>query len=729
MNCSAIHLVAVSIQFGLEESRAIQGISIAAKTLAKRLEQLTVRLQVFVGKPNQLSKSARCASLDFPLRRTVGEIFSPLLNRSLPVLLQRFSRLVVSWLAVILIPTITTRAGTVVKANNSTPVNQNGSWVGGVAPSSSDIAQWDNTVASAANLQMTFAGNVDWLGIRIFDPIGDVSTTTGNNVITLGASGIDMTAATVNLTLNRNITLSAAQSWNVASGRLLTINPGNPATTTANGGFLLTIQGAGDTTINSALSGSGGLTKSGAGTLSLTGANTYTGATTVNAGTIQAANNSAFGTTAGGVSVASGAAVELSGNIAIGSETLSLDGAGVSGGGALRNTSGNNSWAGDITLESSSQINSEVGTLTLSGTITENRGHFKTLTVDGAGDVVVDGNLGGTANSDQIDLVKNGSGRLFLNHANGYQGSTTIDAGAVRIANGGALGDTSGGTTVNSGGALELTGNITVNGETLSLNGGGPLNGGALRNVSGNNTYAGAITLGGASRVNSDSGTLTLSGGINGAGQALTIGGAGNVSVSGSGISGTGTSLIKDGSGTLSLNVANSYTGGTVLDAGTISLGANNALGSGGFTFAGGILRENNYSDSSIGALSLTANSTIQLSPGGSAGTLTFDSASWSGGTLTIFGSDNDTVVVSSDPGATFLSHVRFDIGGVLFGSLWDTGTHELYADSTPVPEPIEWALVIFGAISLAGKVVLSRVRRTTAQEQVRRDSALTSLT
>ena len=54
-----------------------------------------------------------------------------------------------------------------------------------------------------------------------------------------------------------------------------------------NGGNLLTVTGAGNTTISGLISGNGGLTKLLGGTLTLSNAsNNYTGATTINAGKI-----------------------------------------------------------------------------------------------------------------------------------------------------------------------------------------------------------------------------------------------------------------------------------------------------------------------------------------------------------------------------------------------------------------------------------------------------------
>jgi len=70
------------------------------------------------------------------------------------------------------------------------------------------------------------------------------------------------------------------------------------------GGFLLTIQGAVNTTATG-YQRAGGLTKAGSGTrLTLSGANTYTDATTISAGALTVTNSSALGTTANGTTVA-----------------------------------------------------------------------------------------------------------------------------------------------------------------------------------------------------------------------------------------------------------------------------------------------------------------------------------------------------------------------------------------------------------------------------------------
>jgi hypothetical protein len=143
------------------------------------------------------------------------------------------------------------------------------------------------------------------------------------------------------------------------------------------------------------------------------------------------------------------------------------------------------------------------------------------------------------------------------------------------VTNSAGLGNTSNGTTVRGGAALELANNITIGAETLTLSGAGISSGGALRNISGDNTYGGAITLsGGGALINSDSGALILTGGITtSGGQNLTFGGAGNTIVSNAVVSGAA-NLIKDGVGTLCFVVADntnqSLCGDMALNAGKL---------------------------------------------------------------------------------------------------------------------------------------------------------------
>ena len=225
------------------------------------------------------------------------------------------------------------------------------------------------------------------------------------------------------------------------------------------------------------------LVKTGAGTQTLSGASSYTGTTLVSGGVLQIQNNTGLGSIAAGTTVASGAALELSGaSLAIGLESLSLSGTGIANGGALRNVSGANTYGGALTLGADSRINSDAGSLTLSNTAAVT-GTFN-LTVGGAADTTIAAplNLGG--------LVKDGAGTLTLSGTGG-----TLD-GALHA----------------GGGQLRLTGTLSTASAVNVNNGGTLLLGGSNRLPD-----AAPVALGNAS----SSGTLGFLGGVSGASETL----------------------------------------------------------------------------------------------------------------------------------------------------------------------------------------------------------------
>jgi fibronectin-binding autotransporter adhesin len=313
------------------------------------------------------------------------------------------------------------------------------------------------------------------------------------------------------------------------------------------------------------------LTKTGTGTLTLSGSNSYSGTTTINAGALNVQHRNGLGTTVGGTIVASGAALELQGGIAVGAEALTLNGSGVANDGALRNISGTNSFGGAVTLASASTIASDSGTLTLSGTIA-NAGFATTFA--GAGNIVANGHISGSGG-----LVNNSSGAVTLGATNTYTGSTAVNGGVLQVNTNGALGTIASGTTVASGAALRLNNVNYSTAETLTLNGSGISNGGALVNV-GTSTYAGQIVAATHATVNTGGGTLNLTGGLVKDGTTLTLTGGGTINVSNTGISGSSpnSDLVVDGT-TVVLSAASTYNGPTtVQNSGTLQLGASNVL-------------------------------------------------------------------------------------------------------------------------------------------------------
>ena len=175
-------------------------------------------------------------------------------------------------------------------------------------------------------------------------------------------------------------------------------------------------------------------------------------------------------------------------------------------------------------------------------------------------------------------LTKAGAGTLTLSGSNNYTGATLISGGTLLLANANALSqsnfDTSG------------VGSLSFGGLTAATFGGLQGSSGALSLT---NTAAAGVNLGvGNNGVNS-----TFSG-------VLTGGGT----------------LSKIGTGRLTLAASNNYSGGTVVSAGTLQLGNDNALGSitAPLTLSGGVLDLNGHNPDPV-RLPAPAPSTTAPSP------------------------------------------------------------------------------------------------------------------
>ncbi|MFY8048084.1 MAG: beta strand repeat-containing protein, partial [Erythrobacter sp.] len=382
----------------------------------------------------------------------------------------------------------------------------------------------------------------------------------------------------------------------------------------------------------SELGGARGFEKIGAGTLTLAAANTYTGAITVAEGTLHVTNEAALGGSGGGTTVLDGATLALGNtdSFMFVNEATTIRGNGVNNSGALRGELSGARLTRPVTLAGAARIGSESGTLVIGGGIS---GADHDLTV-GGGSLTI---LASPIALGSGRLIKDGSTGLWLFDTQAQISELLIKSGEVVF-----LSDTG---TINN--TIADTAAVTLEGGALNLSLSetiGSLAGGANARVS---TIA-------------PSSTLTV--------------GANNTSTEFAGVISSGLNLTKVGTGTLTLSGANTYTGTTRIEAGTLALGADNAIpGSPFLIISGGTLALGGFSQSVM---------VTGFSAGGISGPGTLDvlgSYSQSGGTIGAGAIVNllDEGLLSGGTIAGTLNHIapfprRFGIEG---GHVTVTGT------------------------------------------------------
>ena len=214
---------------------------------------------------------------------------------------------------------------------------------------------------------------------------------------------------------------------------------------TLKGNSFIGVNGATDGTISGAIGESGGsfgFTKVGNRTLNLTGSNTYTGATTINAGTLSVSSLAD-----GGSNSCIGSSSNAASNLILNGGTLQYTGAAVSTDRLF-------------SLQASSSINAS-GTGAVNFTNTGSMGFngntaAKTLTLTGSNTgantlaAIIGDNTGATS------LTKSGVGSWTLAGTNTYTGTTTIQGGTLNVGNGTSGSLTSGPLTFSNTGTVNF---------------------------------------------------------------------------------------------------------------------------------------------------------------------------------------------------------------------------------------------------------------------------------
>jgi outer membrane autotransporter protein len=393
--------------------------------------------------------------------------------------------------------------------------------------------------------------------------VGDVLVNPGGALIVTGGGG-EQIADTATVTVNSaGIPALGTSGFNLVVGNetIGALNGSSVGTVNLKS-FTLTV-GAGDFAGVISDGGHGGkLVKNGPGTLFLRGANTYTGLTTVNDGTLAIDKDgvTTFGALGGGPVTINGAA--SSGGP---SGTLQFLNDASAGGGTFTNKggTGNGGIGGDTEFFHSSTAGS--GTFNNKGGTASGAAGGTTIFNDtataGNGTFVTDGGLasgafGGITVFKDSATAGNGTfttnGTAFSNGGGGFTifNYTSTAGNATLIANGGISGG--------GGGTIRFLADSTGGTSTVKVFGNGRLDislhnapGVGIGSLEGDgNAFLGANNL----TVGGNNASTTFSG-------VLQDGGPGG---------GTGGSLTKVGTGTLILPNANTYTGDTNINGGSL---------------------------------------------------------------------------------------------------------------------------------------------------------------
>ncbi|MBT8567984.1 hypothetical protein G6698_08200 [Polynucleobacter paneuropaeus] len=561
------------------------------------------------------------------------------------------------------------------------------------------------------------------------------SVTLANNIV-LGTGGgvIAVNGSANTLTLSGTMTGSNAIQFGTST------NTGTIALTT-NKAFTgaMTVSAA---TVNlSGLLSTTTIGISGNGTLAVTGG----GGNRINQASVITVSNGTFANTqtgngAIGQTMGAGSTINLNGNatvslagvgdtwgsISVQGLTINSSGSGnsITGGSlAIYNTGLTISVASNTSLTISSPMvdsNSTVGLYTKTGAgtlILTGANTYTGVTTISAGTLQIgDGNTTGTLGSGGVTnnaalvfnrsnaitanniisgtgtVTQNGSGTTTLGGANTYTGNTTINAGTLANAASGSSTKTAT-FIINNGGTYKLLStvgfpNISTNGYTFVVNSGGTLDLNGVGWVDGGSTgYAIQLNGGSLSNSSATAATVTMSYSATPSRQIVLaadsyIGGIGNITLNGV-ISGA-FSLTNSNTGIVTLGGANSYSGGTFINAGTVQISSDGNLGAVSSPAAtnvtingGGLLASGQTSAFSIGANRGIAigSSGGAISNASTTYTLTIAGVISGSNTLTVNAGSNTGTVILSNAANSYTGNTTVNKGVLQIGSAGTLGS------------------------------------------------------
>ena len=650
-----------------------------------------------------------------------------------------------------------------------------GSWLSSVIPgATSDDANTDTatfgftlttgrTVTVDANRSIKFIdfSNTSAFGYTL--ATGSLLLNNGGAITSSGSTGAHTDTISAALQLRGDggsYTFGANSSL---STRLLTISGGITGVSTGSNVTTLTLNGVntGLNTVSGIIGdGAGGgkvaVVKDGAGTWRLSGVNTYTGATSVQAGTLTVGNASALSTTSG-VALSSGARIDVTAtNTNLSKLAVANGGSGIVAGSFLRYSAdqqtagvsngpgtiygtvelnsgnvrpnytmdfGNGSkvinlvtvgnftptsitLSGDTTFEASASM-----TLTVQSPISASTSGTKTLTLTGAGAGLLNGVV--TSGSGSIALVKEGAGSWTLAASNAVPqltGGVIINEGSLALFRSSSTGPNTVTTALVPSILLGDSTPSNTKSATMVINGtnaaspqiDSPItvragSSGAL--IITRNGTTSPISIGGGITLNNN---LTLDG---------SSGSTAGIIIATVGISGAGNLTTEN---TITFNAANTYTGSTTVNSGTLTLGAANRIADvSNLILAGGTFATGGFSET-LGTLTVSISSIIDLGSGASALVFADSSGSTWGGSVGLSFTNFDTGVDSIRFGTTSDGLTSTQLAQITLNGLAASIDGNGFLTTTAIPEPSTYA--VFAG---AGCLVLAIRRRMKTRKAI----------
>ncbi len=321
-------------------------------------------------------------------------------------------------------------------------------------------------------------------------------------------------------------------------------------------------------TYSNVISGSGSLTQLGAGTLILTNDNSYTGGTTISVGTLQIGNSGATGSVTGDIVDNANLAFDRSDSITY-ANVISGTGSVTKLGAGTLTLTGENTYTGGTTITAGIlQIGSGGTAGSVSGNILDNA----SLVFNRSDDITFDGVISGSGT-----VTKIGAGTLILTGDNNYTGGTTITAGTLQIGKEVGTGSVVGNILNDAALVFKRRNDLTYAG---AITGSGTVTklGEGILTLTGANAYTGGTTVSNGMLQIGNGGTAGSVAGDILDNAEVVFDRSDNITYSNV-ISGSG-SVMKLGAGTLVITNDNTYTGGTIVNAGTLQLGGGGTTGS-----------------------------------------------------------------------------------------------------------------------------------------------------